>query len=255
MVLPVASSVSFNYSIFPTNTPNITFEGDAFPSNDVLQLTKNQADNNLTRSAGRATYSQPVIIWDVKTRRLTDFTTHFSFIIKALNSSNNGDGLTFFFAPLDSTIPDNSTDGYLALFNPETANNKTANQIVAVEFDSFKNFWDPSSDHLGIDVNSVVSVVTFDWKSSIKNGSRANAWVSYNSGTQNLSVLLTFEDKPVFIGNSSLCYIVDLREVLPERAKVGFSASTGEAVEIHSIISWSFSSTLDETSVEKTNIG
>ncbi|KAJ0039927.1 hypothetical protein Pint_27748 [Pistacia integerrima] len=254
LLLPFASSVSFNYSSFPTNIPNIIFEGDAFPSNDVLQLTKNQADNNLTRSVGRATYNQPVIIWDAKTRRLTDFTAHFSFIIKALNTSNNGDGITFFFAPFDSTIPDNSTGGYLALFSPDTAKTNTSKQIVAVEFDSFQNEWDPSSDHVGINVNSIISVATVDWKSSIKNGSRANAWVSYNSGTQNLSVFLTYADKPVFIGNSSLWYIVDLREVLPERVKVGFSASTSEVVEIHNIISWSFSSTLDETK-GKTNVG
>ncbi|KAJ0096557.1 hypothetical protein Patl1_28373 [Pistacia atlantica] len=254
LLLPFASSVSFNYSSFPTNIPNIIFEGDAFPSNDVLQLTKNQADNNLTRSVGRATYNQPVIIWDAKTRRLTDFTAHFSFIIRALNTSNNGDGITFFFAPFDSTIPDNSTGGYLALFSPDTAKTNTSKQIVAVEFDSFQNEWDPSSDHVGINVNSIISVATVDWKSSIKNGSRANAWVSYNSGTQNLSVFLTYVDKPVFIGNSSLWYIVDLREVLPERVKVGFSASTSEVVEIHNIISWSFSSTLDETK-GKTNVG
>ncbi|XP_044470573.1 L-type lectin-domain containing receptor kinase IX.1-like [Mangifera indica] len=253
-VLPFASSVSFSYSSFPANTPNIVFEGDAFPSNDVLQLTKNQADINLTRSLGRATYSQPVIIWDPKTRKLTDFTTHFSFIIKAVNTSNNGDGITFFFAPFDSTIPDNSTGGYLALFSPETAKLNTSKQIVAVEFDSFQNSWDPSSDHVGINVNSIISVATVNWKSSIKDGRRANAWVSYNSSTQNLSVFLTYADNPVFSGNSSLWYIVDLRKFLPERVKVGFSASTSEVVEIHNIISWNFTSTLDENK-GKTNVG
>ncbi|XP_044481359.1 LOW QUALITY PROTEIN: L-type lectin-domain containing receptor kinase IX.1-like [Mangifera indica] len=253
-VLPFASSVSFSYSSFPANTPNIVFEGDAFPSNDVLQLTKNQADINLTRSLGRATYSQPVIIWDPKTRKLTDFTTHFSFIIKAVNTSNNGDGITFFFAPFDSTIPDNSTGGYLALFSPETAKLNTSKQIVAVEFDSFQNSWDPSSDHVGINVNSIISVTTVNWKSSIKDGRRANAWVSYNSSTQNLSVFLTYADNPVFSGNSSLWYIVDLRKFLPERVKVGFSASTSEVVEIHNIISWNFTSTLDENK-GKPNVG
>ncbi|XP_044499001.1 L-type lectin-domain containing receptor kinase IX.1-like [Mangifera indica] len=253
LVLPFASSVFFNYKNFPTNTPRIIFEGDAFPSNDVLQLTKNQADANLTRSAGRATYSQPVIIWDAKTRRLTDFTTHFSFIIRALDPSNYGDGITFFFAPFDSIIPDNSTGGYLALLSPETARLNSSKQIVAVEFDTFQNSWDPSSDHVGININSIVSVATVNWNITMKNGSRANAWVSYDSSTQNLSVFLTYADKPVFMGNSSLWYIVDLRKVLPERVKVGFSASTSEVVEIHNIISWTFSSNLDEN--KGTNVG
>ncbi|KAJ4714595.1 putative Kinase [Melia azedarach] len=42
-----------------------------------------------------------------------------------------------------------------------------------------------------------------------------------------------------------LSYAVDLREILPERVRIGFSASTGQWVEIHNILSWSFNSTLE----------
>ncbi|KAI3961302.1 hypothetical protein MKX01_007016, partial [Papaver californicum] len=65
--------------------------------------------------------------------------------------------------------------------------NLTTNQIVAVEFDSFKNDFDPSSDHVGINVNSVVSVAyKILPNGSIRDGKEANAWVSYNSTTKNL---------------------------------------------------------------------
>ncbi|KAJ6367338.1 hypothetical protein OIU77_003653 [Salix suchowensis] len=136
-------------ALFTSFSPNISFQGDAFSSNDVLQLTKNAKDVNLAGSAGRATYNGPVRLWDARTRKLTDFTTHFTFVTKACLQRN---------------------------------------QIVAVEFDGKKDKWDPSDDHIGIDVNSVVSVASVDWKSSIKTGSQANAWVSCNSTTKNLSL-------------------------------------------------------------------
>ncbi|GMN34049.1 hypothetical protein TIFTF001_004485 [Ficus carica] len=235
----------FNFTSFKNTTLDINFQGDAFQS-DGVQLTKNQAIGNLTNSTGRASYSSPVRLWDATSGRLTDFTTHFSFIMKAIDvEAGNGDGISFFLAPFDSGIPTSSSGGFLALFSPETAFNASANQIVAVEFDSFANDWDPSSDHVGINVNSIVSVATVTWKSSIKNGSLANAWVSYNSTTKNLSVYLTYVENPTFEGQSSLSHIIDLREFLPQEVRVGFSSATGRLVEIHDILSWSFSSSLE----------
>ncbi|KAL3721823.1 hypothetical protein ACJRO7_034202 [Eucalyptus globulus] len=241
-----AHSVSFNFSGFQPNTGNLTFEGDAFTSSGGIQLTRNQQDNNLQNSTGRASYDKPVRLWDSKTGRLTDFTAHFSFVINALNNTYYGDGISFYIAPFDAVIPANSSGGYLALFEPSMAMNTSANQIVAVEFDSFKNSWDPSPDHVGININSIVSVANVSWKASIKNGSTANAWVSYDSTSFNLSVFLTYANNPVFNNNSSLSYVVDLRKILPEQVKIGFSAATGQFVEIHEILSWSFSSTLED---------
>lgn len=224
---------------------NITFQGDAFTTGGVLQLTKNQLDASITQSAGRASYHEPVRLWDAKTGRLTDLTTHFSFIINAINQSKHGDGLSFFISPFQSDIPKDSSGGFLGLFSPETALNNSLNQIVAVEFDTLKNDWDPSDDHVGINVNTIVSAVNVTWKTSMRNGSKGNAWVSYNSTTKNLSVFLTYTDNPAFSGNSSLSYVVDLRNVLPEWVRVGFSAATGQWIELHTICSWSFDSTLE----------
>ncbi|TXG60051.1 hypothetical protein EZV62_014624 [Acer yangbiense] len=252
--LPIANSVSFNFTRFESNNnAGINLTGDAFRSaNGVLQLTKNQVDDNLRNSTGWATYDQPVPIWDSKTGKLTDFTTHFSFSIRATDANKYGDGISFFLAPYDFSIPPNSVGGLLALFS--NLENSTANQIVAVEFDSFKNIWDPDDNHVGINVNSIVSVANVTWKSSIRNGSTANAWVSYNSSTQNLSVFLTYANNPVFGGNSSLSYNVDLRKILPEQVRIGFSASTGDWVEVHNILSWSFNSSL-EINNGKNNMG
>ncbi|OMP01655.1 hypothetical protein COLO4_11698 [Corchorus olitorius] len=157
----------------PTGSSN----GDAFPSNNVLRLTKNDVIDIPTSSVGRASYNTPVRLWDASNRKLTDFTTHFSFIMTAVNKSKYGDGISFFMAPFDSKIPQNSSDGFLALFNRNAAsNNSSNNNIVAVEFDSFQNDWDPSDDHVGININSIKSVKTITWGSNFKDGSRLNAW-------------------------------------------------------------------------------
>ncbi|XWS33410.1 hypothetical protein CRYUN_Cryun22dG0080200 [Craigia yunnanensis] len=255
LLLPYVNSLSFNFTSFSPNMQNIEFEGDAFSSANVLQLTKNDAINNLTGSIGRASYNQPVRLWDVSNRKLTDFTTHFSFILRAVNLSEYGDGISFFIAPFESKMPPNSSDGFLKLFNPNSTSNSSNNNIAAVEFDSFRNEWDPSDDHVGININSIISVKTVAWKSSIKNGSRANAWVSYNSTTRNPSVFLTYANNPVFSGNSSLAYIVDLSDFLPEWVRIGFSASTGRQVEIHNILSWSFDSSLETDDRNGKNLG
>ncbi|PON98502.1 GPCR kinase [Trema orientale] len=235
---------------FPTFEPNmleeIYFQGDAFSSERGLQLTKNQVDVSLlTNSVGRASYAKSVQLWDNNTRRLTDFTTHFSFIMKSSNNTSSyGDGISFFIAPLESEIPRFSEGGYLALFSRETELN-TANPIVAVEFDNHMNNWDPSPNHVGINVNSIISVTNGTWNTSFEDGRVANASVNYNSTSQNLSVFLTYADDPIITGNYIVSHTIDLRDYLPDRVRVGFSASTGRLYATHKILSWSFTSTLD----------
>ena len=48
------------------------------------------------------------------------------------------------------------SSGILSTFNESSKNN-----FVAVEFDTYKNWWDPSDNHVRIDVNSINSSVTF----------------------------------------------------------------------------------------------
>ncbi|XP_041020630.1 L-type lectin-domain containing receptor kinase IX.1-like [Juglans microcarpa x Juglans regia] len=246
-LLPHAKSFSFDFPSFQPNMKSIQFEGDAFPSgNGVLELTKNQLNGPINGSVGHASYNEAVRLRDSTTGKVADFTTHFSFIMDSLNSSDYGEGIAFFIAPFEYQMPNNSGVGSLGLFSAGSnfSTNTSLNKIVAVEFDSFKDSWDPNDNHVGINVNFIVSVANVTWKSSIRNGSRANAWVSYNSTTQNLSVFLTYADNPVFGGNSSLSHKVDLSE-LPDLVRVGFSAATGDYTELHSISSWSFNSSLE----------
>nr|CAD1827927.1 unnamed protein product [Ananas comosus var. bracteatus] len=80
----------------------------------------------------------------------------------------------------------------------------------------------------------------------MKDGRVANAWIAYDGAAQNLTVFLTYDDSPSFDGRPcSLSFAVDLRQHLPDRVAVGFSAATGGAVELHQILYWEFTSTLD----------
>ncbi|KAK7839412.1 lectin-related protein [Quercus suber] len=258
LLLPPLLSISFNLTSF--NDTYINFTGDAFSDSDgYIQVTEVTRQKNITDSVGRATYKEPVRLWENRTGRLTDFTTHFSFKIEATstNAAWSADGLAFFITPNDSNVPLNKTKGGALGLLDIALDNSTQNEIVAVEFDTFKNYFDPSDNHVGIDVNSVKSKANVTWpRSIISNGETVNAWVSYNSTTQNLSVFLTYAINSVSNNTTSLFYIVNLKDVLPEWVSVGFSAATGAGTEFHTILSWSFSSTLEvEDRSRKNNLG
>ncbi|RZC64284.1 hypothetical protein C5167_007970 [Papaver somniferum] len=250
MVLPVpTNSISFNFPNFTSNDPRINLQGYSVRNGSFIEVTRNSGG-----SVGRAIYSEAIQLWDATTGRMTDFDT--SFIINGHDETIAGDGMAFFLASFGSTLPPNSSGGGLGLLTRNISqNNLATNQIVAVEFDSFKNQYDPSSDHVGINVNSVVSVATVLLADgSISDGRKANAWVTYNSATERLSVFLSYGNNPVFSGSDSILFhIVDLSKVLPERITVGFSASNGRRTEIHRVLSWQFNSTpelIDEKTCE-----
>ncbi|EXB54101.1 L-type lectin-domain containing receptor kinase IX.1 [Morus notabilis] len=258
--LPNSESL-FNFTSF-SGDENIIFQGDSSAANGTLQLTKVDETTGfpVANSVGRASFSKPVQLWNNNTGKYADFTAHFTFRIKANDTkSKYGDGISFFIAPFESDIPANSSGGYLALLSPESANDsRRSNPIVAVEFDSYQNSWDPSSDHVGINVDSIESATTIKWNSSIKDGRVANAWVSYVSASNILSVYLTYVENPEYSGQSVLAHRIDWKEFLPQSVRIGFSAATGDSYETHNILSWSFISTLEDGNTDgegKSNAG
>ncbi|KNA18006.1 hypothetical protein SOVF_074680 [Spinacia oleracea] len=255
-------SLNFSFPSFNPNTPNITYRNDSTPTNGAIQLTINRAVGSLSGSVGRASYNHPVRLWDQSSNRTTNFTTHFSFdIIQVIPDPNYyGDGIAFFIAPFDDSAnaPADSFGGCLGLIGrgqDESCNSTTEYPFVAVEFDTFHNAWDPgesgapSNDHVGINVNSVFSRTNFRLRESLKNRTTGNAWITYDSSTNNLSVFLSYDANPVFNGESNLSYVIDLSSILPERVRVGFSSSTGANYELHNILSWNFNSTLEDRDI------
>ncbi|KAJ0007250.1 hypothetical protein Pint_29454 [Pistacia integerrima] len=109
---------------------------------------------------------------------------------------------------------------------------------------SSSNTWDPPSDHVGIDINSMRSRTNVSWLNNVKGGQRNEAWIRYNSSTQNLSVAFTgFKDNATVM--QYLDYEIDLRLHLPELVTFGFSGATGVLSANFSVHSWEFNSSLE----------
>lgn len=242
LFLPYASSIYFKLPRFEPNAANILFQGDAAPSIGAIELINTRS---FVCRVGWATYAQRVPLWDSDTGKLTDFTTHFSFIIDTEGNPTYGHGIAFFLAPVGFQIPPNSAGGFLGLFN-STTSDSPGNKIVTVEFDSFVNpEWDPLYQHVGINNNSIASSVTTGWNASLHSGNTTDVWIVYNATTKNLSVHWSYQTASTPKENTSLHYQIDLMKILPEWVTIGFSAATSQFGERNRLVSWEFSSTLD----------
>ncbi|XP_021274342.1 L-type lectin-domain containing receptor kinase IX.1-like [Herrania umbratica] len=241
-VFPSVNSVNFQISRFEPNDDRILYQGEASPSDGMINF--NSLDN-LYR-VGWATYANRVPLWEPKTGKLSDFSTRFAFSIDISDLSDYGHGFVFFLAPAGSQIPPNSAAGRLGLFNTSQWVS-TLGQVVLVEFDTYKNGWDPDQlkNHVGINNNSIVSAVYTRWNASIHNGDTADVLITYNATTKNLSASWSYRATNNPQENSSLSYQIDLMKALPEWVMIGFSAATGVSTEQHILHSWEFNSTLE----------
>ncbi|KAH7866880.1 hypothetical protein Vadar_026247 [Vaccinium darrowii] len=236
---PFADSTYFYYTTFQPNDPKILYQGDAFATNEAIELT-NALEMDSFKRVGRASYADPIHQWDSKTGNMTEFKTFFRFNITRTNKTYLGDGLTFFLSPYNASIPINPLDGLLGLFN-STALGNTNNQIVAVEFDTKQDSWDPCPYHIGIDVNSIESAAYTKLDDRLANGTTADAWVNYDPTTTTLRVWLSFDGGKSF--DKLFYYNIDLRNFLPEWVRIGFSASLAtSSTERHTVTTWLFNS-------------
>ncbi|MED6131846.1 hypothetical protein PIB30_013575 [Stylosanthes scabra] len=239
-----AYSIQFQVPAFNPGDANILYLGSAASRDGSADFNVNDL---YTCQVGWTIYSKKVLLWDSRSGKLTDFTTHYSFIIDTQNKTNYGHGLAFFIAPVDFDIPPNSSGGFLGLFNT-TTKDSSRNQIVLVEFDSFPNSeWGETVQHVGINNNSIVSTKWTPWNTSLHSGDTANVWISYNSTTKNMSVSWKYQNSSDPEEHTSLSLAIDLTKVLPEWVTIGFSAATGSFGETHTLLSWEFNSTLDRT--------
>ncbi|KAL1343643.1 hypothetical protein HN51_029998 [Arachis hypogaea] len=242
-----SDSLSFSFDNFnQEDGRNLIFQGDSTisPTKNTLHLTKvNSQGNPAPNSLGRVLQSAELQLWDKPTNRLSEFDCQFSFLLKS-PVSEPADGLTFFIAPSNTTVPALSPGALLGIFDAHSHLNPSLNQIVAVEFDTFSNYWDPSYPHIGIDVNTIQSVKTVQWER--REGETVNVLVSYSSRSRKLEVIASYSNGQRF----EVSHVVDLRDVLPEWVRVGFSAATGAQYQSHEILSWSFTSSLNYVQME-----
>ncbi|KAK7328076.1 hypothetical protein VNO77_22172 [Canavalia gladiata] len=237
-----ATPLDFSFQQFLNKEDTLKFEGEVYHDKGFLQLTQPKKD-----SVGRVTYYKQLQLWDRDSRKLTDFTSNFSFIIKQPNKDQRGDGITFFLASPNFPFPvppDGTGIGLVSRQQTEDPNYTKEHSFVAVEFDTFWNEFDPQYDHVGINNNTMMSPFTSEWF-GIKDGRVYDAQISYNSSTCNLSVIFTGYKDNVTV-KQHYSQVVDLRDVLPDRVEFGFSSATGLLYEEkHTLCSWSFNSSLD----------
>ncbi|QHO02670.1 L-type lectin-domain containing receptor kinase IX [Arachis hypogaea] len=249
--LAVASSaapIAFNYKTFRNmgNTLNLT-GGDASLdiNNGALNLTYYGTD-----SLGRVKYHKLLHLWDKKTSKATDFTTHFTFSINTPNKTYNSDGITFYLAQPNFPLPTPRFGGGIGLLSRAqmlTPNYTSKDHFVAVEFDTFGNVeWDPilGYDHVGVDINSMATPYTREWFTS-QDERKYDVDITYNATSNVLAVFFTGYKDNITRIKQQLSADVDLREKPPEWVEFGFSSATGMYYEYHTLFSWSFNSTMN----------
>ncbi|KAF3970754.1 hypothetical protein CMV_005579 [Castanea mollissima] len=224
---------------------NLSLNGVAqIQGNGILQLT-----NETQRQLGHAFYSNPIQFKNSTDGKAFSFSTAFAFAMVPEYAKLGGHGLAFTISPTKE-IPGALPSQYLGLVN-STDNGNITNHIFAVEFDTVQDFEfaDINDNHVGIDINSLVSnksatAAYFDGTNSssqvldLKSGQVIQAWIKYDSQSNQLDVRLSPSSiKP---RSTLLSVQVDLSLILQESMYVGFSSSTGLLSSSHYIMGWSF---------------
>lgn len=247
LIIPLAHGhlVSFDYPMFSYDCkepPKLDGDATIEDSDKVIRLTGYPDDPDKAFGVGRVTSPKLIKLYDNISNQGYDFSTKFSFTIFS-NHSSYGDGLAFFLA--SSNLPKANHiggGGGLGLV-PESivALNSTEYSFVSVEFDTYQNSWDPRFNHVGVNVNSVVSDTSIEWFANVSERMVYNCSIEYSSSNNFLTASFAGYILNAWQEPQSLSHIIDLREHLPDYVTVGISASTGEVDEEHMLLSWSFS--------------
>ncbi|CAF1771817.1 unnamed protein product [Brassica napus] len=158
-----------------------------------------------------------------------------------------------FFVSHSTDFEEAQPSRYFGLFN---ANGSASTRVLAVELDIAKaeDVLDINDNHVGIDVNSPVSVQSanasyysdnevqkIDMK--LVSGDPIQVWVDYEGTTLNVSIAPLENHKPSQPLLSSTS--INLTEIVQGRRMfVGFSGSTGSGVVNQYVLGWSFSKSM-----------
>ncbi|KAL2248822.1 UNVERIFIED_CONTAM: L-type lectin-domain containing receptor kinase S.4 [Sesamum indicum] len=227
----------FIFHGFKSSGSRISLNGVAeIEHNGILKLT-----NDTPRLVGHAFYESPIKFKNSTDAKALSFSTAFVFAIVPEYEKLGGHGFAFTVSKskeLSRALPNQ----YLGLMNPSNLGN-ISNHVFAVEFDTVKDFefGDINDNHIGIDINSLVSNASVSASKegiNLKSGMRIQAWIDYDSTRQELNVTLSLSSSKPSV--PILSYPLDLTPIFMEYMYVGFSASTGLLASSHFISGWSF---------------
>ncbi|XP_051152583.1 L-type lectin-domain containing receptor kinase VIII.1 [Andrographis paniculata] len=238
----VSAAVKFDFSSVPLS--GLKLLGDAHLSNGSVRLTRDLTVPN--SGAGKVLYSNPIEFRRPGMESPASFSTFFSFSVSNLNPSSIGGGLAFVISPDDEYVGDGGP--YLGITDGKGG---AVNGAVAVEFDTLMDveFKDINGNHVGLDLNSMVSTAVGDLGTiavDLKSGDSVNSWVEYSGSTRSLRVYVSYSNsKPQ---DPILSVDFDLADYISNGSMfVGFSGSTQGSTEVHTIQWWSFTSSFDES--------
>ncbi|KAL5772420.1 hypothetical protein ACOSQ2_012344 [Xanthoceras sorbifolium] len=257
LILPFQpiSAIDFVFNGF--NSSNLLFYGSATIESRVVSLT-----NKTNFRMGRVLYPTKIPTKKPNSSHVYPFSTSFIFSIAPYRNTLAGHGLVLLFVPFTG-IQGATEAQHLGLFN-RTNDGASTNHVFGVEFDLFKNqeFNDIDENHVGIDVNSLTSMrahtagywpndkqyssnnnITSDdeklfKKLKLNDGKNYQVWIDYADSLINVTMVVAGMRRPQ---RPLLSVSLNLSEVFEDEMYVGFTASTGQLVESHKILAWSFS--------------
>ncbi|XP_057513064.1 L-type lectin-domain containing receptor kinase VII.1-like [Actinidia eriantha] len=225
---------------------NISLYGIAQLESNILTLT-----NMTSFSIGRALYPSKIRTRDPNSSRVLPFSTSFVFSMAPKNKTLPGHGIVFLFVPYTGVQKANPGQ-HLGFLN-RTNNGNDTNHVFGVEFDVFDNeeFNDLNDNHVGIDLNSLKSTFSHDAgyygvggdeksfrQLKLNNGKNYQVWIDYADFQMNVTMAIAGMERP---SRPLLNVSLNLSQVFEDEMYVGFTAATGQLVQSHRILAWSFS--------------
>lgn len=244
LILTIACKIETQVKCLEFDFPgfNVTNDRDLIRDNSyialgAIQVTPDVRGGSIANQAGRALYQKPFRLWS-KDKNATFNTT---FVINISNQTDpGGEGLAFVLTS-EKTAPQNSSGMWLGLVNERT-NMTLESRIVSVEFDTRKSYpGDLDGNHVGLNVNSIDSVVQESLSSRgimISSKDDLTAHVRYDG--KNLSVYVSRNLEVFEQRNLVFSRAIDLSAYLPKTVYVGFTASTSNFTELNCVKSWRF---------------
>ncbi|MCO5561836.1 hypothetical protein L7F22_015460 [Adiantum nelumboides] len=181
---------------------------------------------------------------------IISFSTSFTFQIITTNPYPGcGSGMTFFIADYDKA-PRRSYGRYLGLLSPNTTN---SNRFFAVEFDTHisEEFADPSASHIGIDINSLKSLMYVDSNPNssspyypelyLYNNNTFTAWIEYSASASRIQVWMRNSSSSLRPSFPCLSLQYNLSDVFQDYMYVGFSAASNasdDGMQGHVLYAW-----------------
>ncbi|XVE60160.1 hypothetical protein DITRI_Ditri05aG0105500 [Diplodiscus trichospermus] len=224
----------------PLTPKNITLYGSASFRNNGISLTHETTclPSSSPSDIGRALYVHPIRFLDLKIKAAASFSSHFSFSIIPNSACPFGDGIVFLITSNADSF--SFSNGYMGL--PRLDLN-SQDSYFAVEFDTSFNpsLGDINGNHIGVDVNTVVSLASVDAVSEgvdLKSGKKITAWIEYMDSTKLIRIWVSHSStkppSPVLVAQ------VDLSKQFKEYMHVGFSASSVQGSGMHIVDHWRF---------------